>query len=64
MSIYNYETFPLDLDMADFEAFPDVLHVGGRAPGGELVDAVTGETVRLSQYWRSGPAVIEFGSIT
>jgi hypothetical protein len=61
---YNYEFFPLDMDMPDFQAFPSVLTVGDRAPAGELVDAATGETVKLSSYWRSGPLVIEFGSIT
>ena len=64
MRTYNYESFPLDLDMPDFDAFPGVLTVGSRAPGGELIDAATGETVKLSRYWRSGPAVLEFGSIT
>ena len=64
MSEYNYAQFPLDMDMQDFEAFPDVLKVGDRAPNGDLIEAATGETVRLSKYWRSGPCVIEFGSIT
>ena len=64
MAAYNYENFPLDMEMADFEAFPGVLQVGERAPGGELLDAATGEPVKLSRYWRSGPCVIEFGSIT
>lgn len=64
MSEYNYASFPLDLDMPDFEAFPEVLHVGGRAPDGDLVDVATGETVRLASTWRSGPVVIEFGSVT
>ena len=64
MSIYNYPVFPLDLDMPDFDAFPEVLKVGSRAPNGELVDAASGEAVKLSTYWRSGPLVIEFGSIT
>lgn len=64
MGTYNYATFPLDLDMPDFEAFPSVLRVGQRAPAGEVIDAATGESVQLSRYWRSGPVVIEFGSIT
>lgn len=64
MSDYNYETFPLDLDMHDFHAFPEALKVGDRAPGGDLVDAATGQPVKLSSLWRSGPLVIEFGSIT
>jgi len=61
---YNYASFPLDMDGIDFEDFPAALKVGARAPGGELIDAATGESVRLSAYWRSGPLVIEFGSIT
>lgn len=64
MREYNYPSFPRDLDMVDFEAFPRVCHVGERAPNGELVDAGDGTTVRLSRFWRSGPALIEFGSIT
>lgn len=64
MADYNYESFPLDLEMPDFAAFPGVLRVGERAPNGKLVEAATGESVRLSAFWRSGPVVIEFGSIT
>ena len=61
---YNYQSFPLDMDMPDFLAFPAALTVGDRAPGGVLIDAATGEEVKLSSFWRSGPLVIEFGSIT
>jgi hypothetical protein len=64
MAPYNYAEFPLDMDMHDFDAFPEVLTVGARAPNGDVLDAATGESVRLSKYWRSGPCVIEFGSIT
>jgi hypothetical protein len=64
VSTYNYENFPLDMDMPDFHAFPRALAVGERAPSGEILDAATGEPVPLSSYWRSGPCVIEFGSIT
>jgi len=64
MSDYNYESFPLDMDNADFLAFPRVMAVGERAPNGDVLDAATGESRRLSSYWRSGPCVIEFGSIT
>jgi hypothetical protein len=61
---YNYASFPLDMDGADFEAFPRFMQVGDRAPDGELVDAADGTTVKLSSLWRSGPLVIEFGSFT
>lgn len=64
VSEYNYEVFPLDLDMDDFHAFPSVLTVGERAPDGELVDAASGDSVRLASLWRSGPVLLEFGSIT
>lgn len=64
MSEYNYRSFPRDLDMATFEAFPDLLRVGERAPNAEVVNAATGEPAKLSRYWRNGAAVIEFGSIT
>ena len=64
MTEYNYASFPLDMEMRDFEAFPEALTVGGRAPSGDVIDAASGEPVRLSRYWRSGPCVIEFGSIT
>ena len=64
MSNYNYAQFPLDMDEVDFDAFPSALTVGERAPSANVLDASTGESVRLSSFWRSGPCVIEFGSIT
>lgn len=62
--VYNYAAFPVHMDEGDFAAFPSRLRVGERAPNGELVDARSGDRVRLGSYWRSGPCVIEFGSIT
>jgi len=64
MSDYNYPGFPLEMDGDDFANFPRVLKIGGQAPDGELVDASDGRHVRLSDYWRTGPLVMEFGSIT
>ena len=64
MSEYNYTSFPLDMEMPDFERFPEVSRAGSKAPDGELVDARSGETVRLSALWRKGPLILEFGSIT
>lgn len=64
MTEYNYASFPPGMEMHDFEAFPAALRVGERAPSAEVLDAASGEPVRLSRYWRSGPCVIEFGSIT
>jgi hypothetical protein len=52
------------MDMEDFERFPGVLKAGEPAPDGELVNAADGRRVRLSECWRSGPVVMEFGSIT
>ena len=46
-----------------FNAFKNCLKAGERAPDGALVDAATGETVRLSKLW-DDPLVLEFGSYT
>ena len=64
VSDYNYSVFPLDMEQSTFEAFPGVMTVGQRAPGGDLVDAASGEPVSLTSLWRSGPLVMEFGSLT
>lgn len=64
MRIYNYPNFPLHMDQEDFERFPEATRVGEPAPDGKLIDAADGRGVRLSECWSTGPAVIEFGSIT
>ena len=64
MSIYNYLSFPLDADMQDFVAFPEGPRVGTKAPDGELIDVRDGRQVRLSDYFRKGVTLIEFGSFT
>ena len=61
---YNYANFPPDMQVADFSAFPNILHAGTDAPDGVLVNSATGAEVRLSGYWSTGPLVIEFGSAT
>jgi len=61
---YNYEHFPQDLDGALFAAFQSGLRVGAPAPDGETTRLEDGVRVRLSEYWRASPVVIEFGSIT
>ncbi len=61
---YNYEHFPQDLDGSLFAAFKQVLRVGDAASDGELTRLDNGVRVRLSEYWRASPVVIEFGSIT
>ncbi len=64
MHAYNYESFPLDMDEADFSRYPEIHHVGDPAPDGTLVDAADGNRVKLFDYLKKGPLVIEFGSIT
>ncbi|MCH7740013.1 MAG: hypothetical protein IIC93_07690 [Chloroflexi bacterium] len=61
---YNYASFPRDMQEADFSAFPNILHAGTDAPDGVLINAATGAETRLSDYWSTGPLVIEFGSGT
>lgn len=64
MHDYNYATFPLDLCGDEFAAFRDALPAGTRAPDGVLVDAATGDEVRLGDLWSRGTLVLEFGSFT
>ncbi|MCI0439630.1 MAG: hypothetical protein L0177_10935 [Chloroflexi bacterium] len=64
MQAYNYANFPPSTDEEDFASFPNVLKAGQRAPDGALTDAASGAAVRLSDYWKTGALVIEFGSIT
>ena len=61
---YNYETFPIDLDAEAFRSFPSVLTAGESAPDGPVIDAADGRELPLSELWRGGRAVLEFGSIT
>ncbi len=61
---YNYEHFPQDLDGSLFAVFKHGLRVGEAAQDGELTRLDDGARVRLSEYWRASPVVIEFGSIT
>lgn len=62
---YNYSSFPLDMDMPYFMGFrEDAPSPGESAPDGELTNAATGERVILSELWKKGHLVIEFGSIT
>ena len=64
MDTYNYKTFPRSMAGAEFTDFPEFLHVGQKAPDGELVDVATGQNVWLSDHWQNGPLMVEFGSIT
>jgi hypothetical protein len=64
---YNYERFDRYVesgeDEREFGAFPNLLHAGERAPDGELT-LLGAERVRLSELWRQGGIVLEFGSFT
>jgi hypothetical protein len=62
--LYNYEHFPQDLDGALFAAFQSGIRVGTPAPDGEATRLEDRARVRLSEYWRTSPVIIEFGSIT
>jgi len=64
VSAYNYENFPQDMEISTFASFRHALRAGERAPDGEMIDAADGRSVRLSDCWRRGATVIEFGSIT
>jgi hypothetical protein len=58
---YNYSIF---LGKEDFASFRTLLQVGSPAPDFPAMLLETGETVKLSDYWREQDAVIEFGSHT
>ena len=64
MSVYNYPSFPQDMDNHDFGNFPTILKAGQQAPDGEVINVADGSKVKLSDFWKKGPVVIEFGSIT
>lgn len=58
---YNYQIFN---GQGDFEDFPNVLRAGMGAPDFTAILLETGQPVRLSDYWRKGDLVVEFGSFT
>ena len=64
MNEYNYSVFDMEREEPVFEAFPNNLHVGERAPNFELEDLATGELISLRSLATSGVAVLEFGSFT
>lgn len=57
---YNYSDFV----GSDFLPFRTHLPVGSSAPDFQAVALETGSSVRLSDYWKSGDLLIEFGSLT
>ena len=64
MDAYNYADFDMQREQPPFEAFPNHLHAGQRAPDFALEDLEGGATVRLAELWAEAPLVIEFGSFT
>ena len=65
---YNYPRFDEYVaaggDVADEEAFRASAWAGQRAPDFTLPRLGDGGSLRLSDLWRSGPLVMEFGSFT
>lgn len=60
---YNYATFEASEEDV-FPGFRNALPVGSAAPDAIVTVASTGQTARLSDYWRGHDLVIEFGSLT
>jgi hypothetical protein len=62
---YNYAHFVLDEnEQRGFAEFRTLMHAGGPAPDGELVDARTEQRVTLSSLWKRKHLILEFGSFT
>jgi len=64
MSDYNYDIFDLAREEPAFQAFPERLKVGDRAPNTVVEDLATGESTSIRHLASSGVAVLEFGSFT
>ena len=62
VELYNYAGF--QGGESDFMAFRTKLPVGSAAPDIAVTLLETGQPVRLSDYWRNGDLVAEFGSLT
>lgn len=58
---YNYSVF---VGSDDFLSFRTLLPVGSSAPDCEAKLLDTGQPVKLSEYWKKGDVLIEFGSLT
>lgn len=58
---YNYAEF---VGGDSFLAFRTVLPVGSSAPDFQALPLDSGQAVHLSDYWRKGDLLIEFGSLT
>ena len=60
---YNYPVFTGDQESFAFFA-TQAPKVTMRAPSFPLESLATGETVEMKELWKSGVAVVEFGSFT
>lgn len=58
---YNYGVFA---GSEEFVAFRTLLPVGSPAPDFAATLLDTGQSIRLSDYWKKGDVLIEFGSFT
>jgi hypothetical protein len=63
-AVYNYQTFPAESDVEDFQRFPEIVKVGTHAPETVLTDLDSGEPVSLRDVTRTGLTILEFGSLT
>jgi hypothetical protein len=61
---YEIEEYSVFEGKEDFAGFRTLLQVGSLAPDFPATLLETGETVKLSDYWREQDVVIEFGSHT
>ncbi len=58
---YNYSVF---VGSEEFMGFRTLLPVGSSAPDCRVTLLGSGQTVQLSEYWKKGDVLIEFGSLT
>ncbi len=58
---YNYSEF---VGSEEFLAFRGICQVGTAAPDFPTVRLDDNEKVNLSDYWKKGAVVLEFGSLT
>ena len=58
---YNYPAF---VGGTDFLSFRTQLPVGSKAPDFTGIRLENGQPAQLSDYWRDGDLLIEFGSLT
>lgn len=58
---YNYAVF---VGSEEYLAFRTLLPVGSSAPDFQATLLDTGQSVKLSEYWKKSDVLIEFGSLT